>query len=431
MDKRYHVLVDERAALVRENQAIFASAEAEERGLTPEEQGRDDAINARLVEINAEIARLERQREHERSLIAQRGNDSPAQITTIHDRALDDPKRGFTSMADFGQAVYRAGLPGGTVDERLRFRAAPANFHQEQGSSDGYMVPPDFNQQVIDLVNDNDIDVLNLVNPGSTSATSVQLLVDESTFWSGNGIQSYWRSEGVQMQPSRLVTNPREVRLHELYAFVLATEELLADAAGLNERLTTDAAGALRWKMSEAIVRGSGVGQPLGFLNSNALITVAKENGQAAGTVNATNVAKMYARLVTGQVQRAFWLANSEIIPQLMTMSIANQPIWIPPSGFMAAPGGYLLGRPIYLSEHAEALGTAGDLMLVNPVGYLAYRRTTDPVYADSMHLYFDYNMHAFRWIFRFGGEPYLSAPIAPARGAASKSHFVVLADRG
>ena len=38
--------------------------------------------------------------------------------------------------------------------------------------------------------------------------------------------------------------------------------------------------------------------------------------------------------------------------------------------------------------------------------------------------------LRAFRWIFRVGGQPVLSAPVSPAKGSATKSHFVVLDDR-
>ena len=46
------------------------------------------------------------------------------------------------------------------------------------------------------------------------------------------------------------------------------------------------------------------------------------------------------------------------------------------------------------------------------------------------MHLYFDYGAQAFRWTFRLGGQPHMSAPVTPARSAATKSHFVALAAR-
>jgi hypothetical protein len=46
----------------------------------------------------------------------------------------------------------------------------------------------------------------------------------------------------------------------------------------------------------------------------------------------------------------------------------------------------------------------------------------------SGVHLFFDQNLTAFRWILRAGGQPYLSKPVGPAKETNSKSHFVALA---
>lgn len=111
-------------------------------------------------------------------------------------------------------------------------------------------------------------------------------------------------------------------------------------------------------------------------------------------------------------------------------MTVGDRPIWMPPNGLADAPGGMLLGLPVMLSEHARTLGDKGDLQLISPKGYYALKRESGPKFAQSMHLYFDYAIEAFRWTFRFGGQPHLSKPVDPANGAATKSHFVALAER-
>ena len=231
------------------------------------------------------------------------------------------------------------------------------------------------------------------------------------------------------MTASRLDTDHRMNRLYELYAFVIATNELLQDAPRFNSRITSGAARAIRWVASEAFVRGNGVGKPLGFLSASALVTVTAEAAQAADTIVAENVLKMYSRLIMGP--RAFWMGNSDILSVLSTMTIGDRPVWLPPTGLVGTPnGGILLGRPLHFLEHADTLGDLGDLVLVNPDGYQALRRTDAPQFANSIHLFFDYNMEAFRWTFRFGGQPLLSAAVTPPNSALTKSHFVTLAAR-
>ncbi|CCF83641.1 phage major capsid protein [Nitrolancea hollandica] len=424
MDKRYQLMVQERADLVAEARGIFERAGQESRELTAEERARDDAINARLVQLNDDIAREERRRDNERLLTAVA---NPNSVVSIIDRKAEDPTAGFTDMADFALAVKSASRPGGYVDERL-YGAAPSNYHQETGTAEGYLVPPQMRNDIWELTFNGE-DILGMVSPEPSSSNSVELLADESTPWGATGVKAAWRAEGVQMNPSKMALGARQVKLHELYAFILATDELLNDAPRLASRLTVQASQAIRWVASEAIITGDGAGKPLGWLKSGALVTVSKESGQAADTVVAMNVAKMYARLLPAGIARAAWLANSDIIPQLMTMTIGDQPIWTPPNGFVNAPGGILMGRPVFLSEHAETLGDKGDLQLIDPAGYYAVQKDGLQA-ASSIHLYFDYGIQAFRWTFRFGGQPFLTAPVSPAKGASTKSHFVVLEAR-
>lgn len=431
--KRYKQLLQERADLVNEAKGIFALAEQEGRDLNDVEKTRDDAINARLQTLAGEIAREERRREWERTTAAvPNANQQVAGwgIESVRDLRADDPRRGFRSLADFALAVRHASLPGGAVDERLRIGAAPTGFNESGGTSgEGYMLPPQMRQEIWEAVNELD-SLLAEVDSEPTASNSVTFNKDETTPWGATGVLAYWRSEGSQMTNSKLSTDGELMKLHELYALVLATEELLSDAPRLSNRLTSKAALAIRYKANEAIVNGTGSGQPLGWFTSSAKVSVAKESGQAAATVVAANVAKMYARVINPGM--ANWYINQDVLPQLLTMTLGNNSVYVPPAtGFQNAPGGFLFGRPVKFLENCQTLGTQGDIQLVNPKGYYAIRKTnTDPEFAESIHLYFDYNIRAFRWIFRLNGQPYLSAAISPAKGSTTRSHFVVLDTR-
>ncbi|MEO1223802.1 MAG: phage major capsid protein [Pseudomonadota bacterium] len=352
-----------------------------------------------------------------------------------------DPSRtgGFDNLADFALTVMRAGDGNspqraeayGRLEEAHQLMAAPTNFHQERGSSDGFMVPPAMRDQIYELMLDDQAALLNAVDSEPTAGNQVGMLRDETTPWGSSGVVAAWRAEGTKMDPSRVSTDETYVHLHELYAFVLASEELLQDAPRLNARLTRQAARAINWKASEAIMHGTGAGQPLGWMNAPALVVVAKEGPQAADTIVADNIAKMYSRMMPSSLPRANWYINNDVMPQLITMTLGDQPIWTPPStGLVGAPGGILMGRPVIPLEHNPTLGDAGDIQFVDPMGYYSPRKSSGVSFAESIHLYFDYNIRAFRWTFRVGGQPYLSAPVSPAKGTATKSHFVTLAAR-
>lgn len=401
-----------------------------------------DQLQTNVEAANADVEKEEKRLDRVRAFAPLQSNRDqllgmvPARhiTSTEQDPALT---AGFGDVAEFAIAVRNAGVNSGAmIDERLtamlQQHAAPTNFHREGGSDEGHMVPPQFRNDIWELVyGDEEVDLINLVDAEPTSQNAVSLNADASTPWGATGVQANWIGEGNQMTPSRLETDPRMVRLHKLYAFVLATEELLEDAPRLNSRLTRGAARAIRWKASDAMIYGTGAGQPLGYFNSGALVSVGKEGSQTATTLVAQNVAKMFSRLLPTNLSRALWLANSDVVPQLMTMTIGDQPIWTPPAtGFQNAPGGFLLGRPVQLTEHAKTLGQKGDVQLIDPFGYYATNKRSGTKFASSIHLYFDYDMQAFRWTFRIGGEPYLESPVSPAHGSNTKSHFVVLDER-
>lgn len=334
---------------------------------------------------------------------------------------------GFACVASFAEAVRSASF-GNPLDPRLA--ALPTGTMSGGSSGEGFLIPADFRDQIWeavgaqgDLLADADTDV--------TRSNRVHILKDESTPWGASGITAHWRAEGGQMDPTRFTTRGAQIDLNELYAFTVATDEVLEDAPLLAGRLTAKAGEAIRWTASDAIMWGDGVGKPLGFMKSDALVTVDKEAGQAAGTVQAENVAKMYSRLLPMGVGRAKWLINSAVLPQLMMLKIGNQPIWTPPAaGFAQAPGGFLLGRPVEMSEHCAALGQPGDIVLADLKGYYAPTKASGINFASSIHLYFDRGLQAFRWTFRIGGQPYLSKPVAAARGDDTKSHFIALGAR-
>ena len=99
--------------------------------------------------------------------------------------------------------------------------------------------------------------------------------------------------------------------------------------------------------------------------------------------------------------------------------------------GQMANQGAYgsLLGRPIVVTEACSALGTAGDIILADMSKYLA--AVKGAVQSDvSIHLWFDQNTTAFRFVLRMNGQPWLSAPIARKNGSNTLSHFITLQTR-
>jgi len=422
------------AELKVEGKALLDAADATGRELTAAEEARFTAIDTELEALKGEIATQERAAERRRRMEGVSIPGAPSQIQVGDDRATLDPRAGFNGgIAEFAMAVYRANpqTPGNALDPRLAamYQATPTGYMREGGSNDGYMVPAEFRNRIWELVFNGD-GLVNEIDAEPTNSNQVNDLSDEWTPWGGTGIRAFWRTEAAQMAATRPSVTPRSVPLNELYAFVTATEELLEDAPRLNARLEGKAAQAINWKLDDAIIYGDGVGKPLGYMESNAVVVVAKESGQAADTVVTKNITKMFSRLLPQGIARAQWRINSDVLPELEGLTIGDRPVWIPPNGLVGAPGGLLLGRPVKLSEHCKTLGDEGDVQLIDPMGYYGLKKEGGIKFASSIHLYFDYGLQAFRWTIRFGGQPHLKAPVSPANGTNTKSHFVTLAVR-
>ena len=88
------------------------------------------------------------------------------------------------------------------------------------------------------------------------------------------------------------------------------------------------------------------------------------------------------------------------------------------------------MGLPIKFSQHCQTIGTSGDVMLIQPKGYAAFRKTDGIQFASSIHLYFDYGVQAFRWTFRIGGEPLLNAAVSPDNGSETLGNFITLSTK-
>ena len=418
-------------------QARLATAEGENRDLTADEQTAHDAEMGQLAGLTRRIERAQTAITAASAIGgvatggtgATGGGGQQEQRQSRITFAATPENAGFANLAEFAHAVRCANPAAGQsfrMDDRL---AAPGNVHMEQGDAAGsYLVPAEFRQQIVNLVFDTGNDpIMDLIDPDPTASNRVVGLGDETTPWGNSGIVAAWRSEGEQMQPSRMSLTPRETKLNELYAFVLATEELLEDAPRVATLLTNHAAAAIRWKAADAFMYGDGIEKPLGWMNSPATIAVAKDAGQTAATITASNVARMWARMI--MPSQASWLVNSDVMPTMMAMNDAGgRPLWF--GNYQESPGGVLLGRPVVFNEHSRSVGQNGDIQFVNPNGYEAFRKQNGVSFADSIHLYFDYNIRAFRWVFRIGGQPVLSKPVAPANGGNTKSHFVTLAER-
>lgn len=469
-------LTDPTVATYRERQGqlndasleLIAQADAERRELTTDERATIRANTAEYDRLDDEIELRESVRAASTRLdapAAPRSGGSlsdppapdaiaaraqPAGGTTlraehVQTRAIRQPNPreqsngGFRSISDFASCVVRA-AQGRGLDQRLYNASLIAYGNESAGADGGFAVPPDFRNEIMNLVTGPE-SLFSRVDAMPTSSNTVTVPTDETTAWGTSGVQVYSRAEAASMTQSKPALKEITVKVNEIYALVPLTDELLEDSPLMSRLITTKAGEALQFKLTDYVVNGTGAGQPLGILNAPCLVTVAKESSQTAATVHSDNIVKMWARMPAAARANAVWLANQDVEPQLMKLGVqvksadgvtvsGGMPLYMPPGGLSALPYSTLLGKPVIVTEACSTLGTVGDIIFAYLPGYFLPYKAGGIKEAISMHLWFDQAITAFRWTFRFGGQPWLSAPIARKSGGNTLSHFVALATR-
>jgi HK97 family phage major capsid protein len=230
-------------------------------------------------------------------------------------------------------------------------------------------------------------------------------------------------------------------RLHKLTALVPMTDELLEDAPALTSWINRKAPEKIDFKVSDAIINGTGAGMPLGILNSGCLITQAAEGSQAVDTILAMNIFKMYSRMYAPYRGGAVWLIHQDVEPQLFSMTVpvknvagtenvGGSVVYVPPGGINGSPYATLMGRPVIPSQSCGTIGDLGDIIFAALPQYWATTKAGGVRSESSIHLFFDYGVTAFRFTFRMGGQPWFKTTIAPKNGSNTLGAFVTLAAR-
>lgn len=427
---------------------IQAKADAEGRDLTVDEQKELDSVMDEFEQVELDVKRRQRvEAQAARLAVPGQRLTPPAQVAanglqnTVLSTVGERNRWGFRNMGDFAMAVRGAVVHPSSMDQRLQNAALSTASSEAVGADGGFAVPPEWRAEIMRLVDAED-SFLSDTDQQPVSGNTMSYPTDETSAHQGSGgIQVYWDGESDTINQSKVALKDLTVKLHRLTALVPMTEELLEDAPALGAYVTGKAGEKFAFKLNDAIINGTGVGMPLGVMNAPCKVTVAKEATQTTGTIHADNISKMMARMQAKSFKRAKWYVNQDCLPQIMKLGfvIASAsgtvagaaPMYQAPNG-LPTMGAYgtLLGRPIEVTEACQALGTEGDIILGDMSKYLAVVKTGGVKTDVSIHLWFDQNTTAFRFVLRMNGQPWLSAPIARKNGSNTLSHFVTLQTR-
>jgi HK97 family phage major capsid protein len=418
--------------------ALDMISAAGEKEFTAEEQTKYDGIKAEMEKydrlIKREEERMDLEREASGAAFDQRRANGGV---SVHDRSEDDPSGGFRDHRDFLGAVMQFAT-GERIDTRLR-RFSARGFVATQGSDEhsvlsdpngGFLVPVSVMPGVLTVTAEQDPlkdRVTNIPMRSPIVVINARVDKDHTSSVSG-GLVVTRRPELIDGSASRMSFEPINMDARDLFGGAFASENILNDspesflailAAGFGDEFANN---SIRERLS-----GNGNGEFLGVLNAPCTVSVAKETNQAAVSIVKENIDKMAARC--WRYGSAVYLANHTTRPQLRSLSQAVGTGGAPVPYFtQVGDQEYLDGRPIFFTEHCEAVGTVGDLVLGNWSEYL--EGEYQPMqYAESIHVRFMANQRAFKFWKRNCGQPWWKAVLQPKKGV-TLAPFITLATR-
>lgn len=357
-----------------------------------------------------------------------------AKIETHDSRSKDK----FGSLGEQLMAVINAGKPNGKIDPRLYNTASGIN--ETVPSEGGFLIQQDFTTRAYEDLFDNGLIAGKCDKvPISGNANGTVLNgFDETSRASSTagGVVVYWTDEAELKTASKPKFRRVELNLKKMHGLCYLTDEMMMDTAQVEATVSNAFIKAMDFKLQDGIINGTGAGMPLGVLNAGCLVAVAKEAGQAADTIVAENIMKMYARRFASLTGNYAWYYNQNIEPQLYQLSLAvgtgGIPLYMPPGGMSETPYSRIMGLPAYAIEQAAVLGDQGDIILADfQDGYVLAEK--GGVKTDmSIHVRFAYDETALRFVLRVDGQPWRASALTPYKGGASdtQSHFITLAER-
>lgn len=364
-------------------------------------------------------------------------HESTHSVTAGEDRAK------FSGLAHQCREVRHlavAGRPvnGGVIEMQRKYEARTAQGAGEStGEQGGLLLQADIVNDLMPIVLDD----------GGLPGRCQQRLVGgkdlilnrvknytQTSSWTGFAT-SYWVDEGTAPTASIPSFEKISMELRKVAALVYASDDLLEDAPQFASALNANVGLELQLALGEAILNGTGGAQPLGIVGNAPTISIAKESGQAAQTIVFENIVKMRARHLR-MGGSPVWLYNKGLETQFPLLNAAvgvgGGLVFMPPGGISGSPFATLFGYPLIECQHAQARGTVGDLILVDPQAIILGKKANAVTSAVSIHVAFTTMESCFRFSMRVQSSPTISTAVTPNHAVSGEtlSPFVTLATR-
>ncbi|MBL7084339.1 MAG: phage major capsid protein [Candidatus Aminicenantes bacterium] len=336
---------------------------------------------------------------------------------------------GFKSLGQFLVTV-RKYYDGDHKDNRLIFGKTVGHMVEGEDSQGGALVPEQWADEIYYAALENSIVRSRAtVLPAKSDSLKIRKFVetDRSSNLFG-GVTFTWTEElgDKTAAISKPALGELELNPHKLVGGCWVTNELEDDYGKFGDFMKLVFGLALAFVEDDAFLWGTGAGTPLGAIHASngSLIPVTRSG---VGFLDWTDIAHMAERLLPRSWETAVWLINPGAIDELLeaTAPVANQ------ATILDLSERKLWGIPFIPTEKCQAMGTQGDIALCD-FGHGHYLIADREMrIAASRHVPGSYGFTTdetfWKIVLRVDGQPLMTVPITPYRGANTLSAFIVL----
>jgi HK97 family phage major capsid protein len=293
-----------------------------------------------------------------------------------------------------------------------------AEMRMDNDTQGGFMVPPQLRATIMQ-VEPQDALVrprANVIPAGSPPDAGVTMpALDQTGSNPANmfgGVAVQWIGEGDDKPETDAKLKSITLTPQEVAGTIVVTDKLLRNWQAAGPFLENLLRGATTAAEDYAFLRGTGVHQPLGAINSGAMYFI---NRALANHVGYVDLVTMVSRFLMRGGQAPVWSMPQSALVDIATMQDPEgHYIWQANAkdGF----AGTLLGYPVRWNNRSPSLGTKGDITLIDWSQYLI-KDGSGPYVAASEHVLFRQNKTVVKIFWNVDGAPWLTAPIKEENG--------------
>lgn len=392
-------------ALLDAADGIEAKAKEESRDLTDDERSTiddniksaEDAVSkAEQIEADETAAA---ERAIRRADLTTRANAITQRRIVPQQRPAAEARTQFENISEFMHAaVFNPN------DQRLSWVEPGATQTMGTGSAGGFALPPQFRSEIMQASPQQAIvrPRAMVIEPGNPPDGAVTIpALDQATTNMHGGASVSWIEEGAAKPETSVTLRQITLEPKEVAAHVPITDKLLRNWASANALITEKLRFAVISAEETAFMTGSGVGKPLGITVAAGGYHVNRAGSNAVAYADLVN---MEARIFDDGSELV-WIISRSVLPELRTMEDSEgHLIWNENARVGGVPS--LLGYPTLVNTRSPALGSDGDVCLVNLRHYLIKDGSGPLVEVGHANADFTNNIRRIKITFNVDGQP-------------------------